>query len=57
MDKDITNRKASFAYKWIAAESGNTYLCPVGAIEDASSASEAELKAKCVEESYNPQND
>ena len=53
-----TERKQSLGVEWIKSnESGRTYLCPTGAISNRSSASEAELRAACVDESDNPQND
>ena len=43
--------------KWIKAESGNTYLCPVASLERLDNPSEADLKTICVDESQNPQNE
>lgn len=45
--------------KWVKAESGTSYLCPVVAFDrlGASSPTEEDLKRICVDESQNPQND
>lgn len=43
--------------KWIKADSGHTYLCPVNALERLDSPSEDQLKMICVDESENPHND
>ena len=43
--------------QWIKADSGNTYLCPVKALEGLESPTEAQLKTFCVDESENPHND
>jgi len=43
--------------KWIKADSGNTYLCPVASLEKLPQPTEDQLKMICVDESENPQND
>lgn len=43
--------------KWIKADSGTTYLCPVNALDRLSDPSEDQLKLICVDESENPHND
>ncbi len=55
MIEGTTARKINLGINWVKAESGNTYLCPAG--EDFRGASESELRARCVNESHNPQND
>ena len=55
MYNEIRDRKISLGTNWVKAESGTTYLCPIG--EDFSGASEEELRARCINESHNPQND
>ena len=55
MLEETRSRKITLGTNWIKAESGNTYLCPTG--EDFSNASEDELRARCLDESQNPQND
>ena len=56
MANDYTEfRRQSF--KWIKAESGTTYVCPVEAIKGRSNLSEEELSSVCMDESLNPQND
>lgn len=55
MFEETKARKINLGFNWIQAESGNTYLCPAG--KDFSGATETELRAHCVNESLNPQND
>jgi hypothetical protein len=43
--------------KWIKADSGNTYLCPVNALDRLDAPTEDQLKLICVDESENPHND
>lgn len=43
--------------KWIKVESGNTYLCPVDALDKLKTPTEEQLKLICVDESLNPQNE
>ncbi len=55
---DLDNEfKKELSVKWIKAESGGTYLCPVDALKRLKNPSEADLKAICVDESENPQTD
>lgn len=49
--------KKELSVKWIKANSGNTYLCPVNALDRMQNPTEDQLKTICVEESSNPQND
>jgi hypothetical protein len=49
--------KKELGVKWIKATSGNTYLCPVDALNRIENPKEEHLKMICVEESHNPQND
>ena len=54
----LEERKKRMGYEWIKSEtSGTSYLCPVVSIKDKQSATDEELKAVCVDESTNPQND
>lgn len=48
--------KKEIGVKWIKAQSGNTYLCPVDALERLSNPTEDQLKMICVDESQNPEN-
>ena len=48
--------KQELSVKWIKADSGNTYLCPVSALDRLSSPTEEQLKLICVDESLNPEN-
>jgi hypothetical protein len=54
MYEETKARKITLGYNWVKAESGTTYLCPIG--ENLSGASEDELRARCLDESHNPQN-
>jgi hypothetical protein len=49
--------KKTLSVKWIKADSGSTYLCPVDSLDRLSNPSEEQLRMICVEESSNPQND
>jgi hypothetical protein len=49
--------KKNLGVKWIKADSGSTYLCPVDALGKLNSPTEEQLRMICVEESTNPQND
>jgi len=54
---EYNERKQNIGVQWIKAkESGRSYLCPVGSVNK-ETATESELKAACVDESDNPQND
>jgi hypothetical protein len=48
--------KKKLGVRWIRAESGHTYLCPVDALKDFENPTEEQLKNICVDESVNPQN-
>ena len=49
--------KKSLGVKWIKADSGSTYLCPVDALDRLDNPTEDQLKLICVDESLNPQNE
>ena len=49
--------KQQLGVKWIKADSGHTYLCPVSALDRLQNPNEEQLRMICVEESENPQND
>lgn len=49
--------KQELSVTWIKAESGNTYLCPVNALDRIQNPTEDQLRTICVDESTNPQND
>jgi hypothetical protein len=57
MFEKISSRKAELGYRWIRSQSGNTYLCPTSRYSELSDASDEELRATCIDESMNPQND
>ncbi|MGD8440692.1 MAG: hypothetical protein PVG53_09155 [Holophagae bacterium] len=48
--------KKQLNVKWVKGESGNTYLCPVDALNRLSNPTEDQLKTICVDESANPHN-
>jgi hypothetical protein len=49
--------KKQLNVKWVKGKSGQTYLCPVDALNRLGNPTEAQLKTICVDESKNPQND
>lgn len=49
--------KKELSVKWIKADSGHTYLCPVAALSRIDNPTEEDLKKICVDESDNPHND
>lgn len=57
MTNDQNEFKKQVDVKWVKATSGNTYLCPVVALDRLPDKSEKHLKTICVEESSNPQNE
>lgn len=56
MENQTNNQKQTIGISWVKAESGNTYLCPVGALDGISSPTEDDYKRLCVNESENPEN-
>ena len=56
MTNGMNEFKKELSVKWIKAESGNTYLCPVSALDRIDNPTEGQLRTICVEESANPQN-
>jgi hypothetical protein len=57
MAEELNEFKRELSVKWIKAESGTTYLCPVEALRRLKDPSEQQLKMICVDESMNPQTD
>ncbi|NIO29757.1 MAG: hypothetical protein GTO29_14520 [Candidatus Latescibacteria bacterium] len=57
MSDESKTYKQELSVKWIKAESGTTYLCPVAALERLEDPTEDQLKMICVDESMNPQNE
>jgi len=49
--------KRQLSVKWIKAESGTTYLCPVESLKRLDNPTEDQLKMICVDESQNPHNE
>lgn len=56
MEQERSNIKQQFGIKWIKSENGNTYLCPVGALDGIESPAESDLQRLCMDESNNPHN-
>jgi len=54
MNEEIRTQKVKLGINWVKSDSGSTYLCPVG--EDFTGATDEELRARCIDESNNPQN-
>ncbi|NIP43938.1 MAG: hypothetical protein GWO41_01330 [candidate division Zixibacteria bacterium] len=57
MTEEMKEFKKELSVKWIKADSGNTYLCPVDSLSHIDQNNEDQLKMICVDESSNPQND
>jgi hypothetical protein len=57
MTDELSEFKKELGVKWVKAESGTSYLCPMKAYERLNNPSEDDLKKICVDESMNPQND
>ena len=49
--------KKELGVRWIKADSGHTYLCPVDSLKRLDDPSEADLKKICVDESESPHNE
>ena len=49
--------KQAIAVKWMKSETGNTYICPLNAMQGIENPTDEQLRMHCVEESLNPQND
>ena len=56
MENETNIYKRELGVKWIKAESGTTYLCPVKALDRLEKPTEEQLKMICVDESQDPQN-
>ena len=59
MADELNAFKKEIGVKWVKAESGTSYLCPLAAFKrlDTPNPKEEDLKKICVDESQNPQND
>jgi hypothetical protein len=53
----MSKNASELGVKWIKAESGNTYLCPVDAVGKLSDRTDESLRRLCLEESRNPHNE
>ena len=56
MENERMRTKMNLGIQWVKSESGNTYLCPVGALDGIQSPTEADYNKFCVNESNNPHN-
>jgi hypothetical protein len=56
MKNQLNAYKRTLGVQWIRGRSNTTYLCPVNALIGIEDPSEDQLRALCVEESMNPQN-
>ena len=59
MADELQAFKKEIGVRWIKAESGTSYLCPLAAFErlGTQNPKEEDLKKICVDESQNPQNE
>lgn len=59
MTDELKEFKKEIGVKWIKAESGTSYLCPMTAFNrlETTNPNEEDLKRICLDESENPQND
>jgi hypothetical protein len=56
MTDELNEFKKELGVKWVKAESGTSYLCPLAAYNRLKNPKEEDLKKICVDESENPQN-
>ena len=56
MESRMNTYKRDLGFRWIKAETGNTYLCPASSLSGDDNLSEQQLRALCVDESQDPQN-
>ena len=56
MERKMNSYKRDLGFRWIKAESGNTYLCPAGSLAKGGNLSEERLQSLCLDESADPQN-
>ena len=56
MTDTMNEFKKELGVKWIKAESGHTYLCPVDSLKRLENPTEDDLKKICVDESEDPHN-
>ena len=56
MADELSPFKRELGVKWVKAESGTSYLCPLAALERLDTPNEADLKKICVDESLDPHN-
>jgi hypothetical protein len=48
--------KKNLGREWIKADSGDTWICPIGALDGIENPTEDQLNQFCVNESHNPEN-
>ena len=56
MNTNMNTFKRELGHRWVKAESGNTYLCPINAMKGLDNPTEEDLRARCVNESFDPHN-
>jgi hypothetical protein len=56
MEIKMNTYKRGLGVNWVKGESGNTYLCPIGALKGIDNPTEEQLRSLCVDESMDPQN-
>lgn len=56
MTSEFNSYKKKLGHNWVKSDSGNTYLCPIGALKGIDNPSEEQLRKLCVNESMNPDN-
>lgn len=54
MVNHMNEHKRDLGVRWIQAESGTSYLCPISALEDLEQPTDEKLKEICIDESMNP---
>jgi hypothetical protein len=57
MFEKTSSRKADLGFRWLRSKSGTTYLFPTSHYAELRDAADDELRATCIDESMNPQND
>jgi hypothetical protein len=54
--ENMNEYKKSLGREWIKSESGNTWVCPIGALDGIENPTDEQLSQFCVNESHNPEN-
>ena len=56
-ENEVLEEHPRQSFKWVKADSGSTYLCPIDVLKGCKHPTEEQLKNMCVDESMNPQNE